>query len=80
MIVMKRNKVEQELSERKVPLALFLEAYNQNIPVGFPRATALILKEFQDTHPMLFKHGDMWSTDQHRKRVIDWLSSHRGVA
>lgn len=77
---MKRNKVEQELSERKVPLAVFLESYNKSMPVGFAQATEETLKEFQSTHPMLFKHGNMWSIDQHRKRVLDWLFGRRDTA
>lgn len=24
-------------------------------------------------HPSFFKHGNLWSLDEHRKRVIDWF-------
>ena len=77
---MKRNKEEVEASEMRVPLSIFVESYNQNIPVGFPRASVAILKNFQTAHPALFKHGDMWSVAQHRKRLIDWLSVQRNIS
>ncbi len=80
LTMMKRNKEEQEISEMRIPLLAFLESYNKNIPEGFPQATVAMLKEFQSTHPMLFKRDGTWSIDQHRKRVIDWLSSHRDIA
>ncbi len=79
MMKSKREKEELELSQMQMPLSAFLESYNQNIPAAFPRASVIALKKFQDMHPMLFKNGDMWSTAQHRKRLIDWLSGHRDV-
>jgi len=78
--MMKSNRKELELSQTQIPLLAFLESYNQNIPAGFPRASVIALKKFQGMHPMLFKNGDMWSTAQHRKRLIDWLFGHRDVA
>lgn len=66
-----------DLSIIRVPLTAFLESYNKNIPASFPRASVAILKKFQSIYPALFKHGDMWSLAQHRKKVIDWLSSYR---
>ncbi len=77
---MKRNKEEVERNERQVPLAVFLESYNSNIPESFPRASVAILKKFQSLHPMLFRHGDTWSIDRHRKKVMDWFSEHRNIA
>lgn len=79
--MLKRRKEKQylDVSEIQIPLSEFLESYNGNIPVGFPRASTATLKEFQGTHATLFKHGNMWSVAQHRKRVIDWLPSHLGV-
>ena len=71
----KRDKEQQELNESLITLAAFLESYNQNIPVSFPRATVTTLKKFQETHPMLFRQKDAWSVTRHRKRLIDWLSS-----
>lgn len=78
-LTMKRNKGELEISQRQISLSEFLESYNQNIPADFPRASVVNLKKFQGTHPTLFKSGDMWSIDQHRKRMIDWLSGNREV-
>ncbi|KKU53077.1 MAG: hypothetical protein A3F26_02265 [Candidatus Ryanbacteria bacterium RIFCSPHIGHO2_12_FULL_47_12b] len=71
-----RNR-EWEQNQINTNLVGFLENYNQNIPGGFPRASVKSLKEFQVAHPLLFKHGDEWSVDRHRKRLMDWLSSHR---
>ena len=76
---MKSKREELEISQIRMPLSAFLESYNQNIPASFPRASVAILKKFQDTHPMLFKSGDIWSTAQHRKKLIDWLSGHRDL-
>ena len=78
LIMIRRRKAEEiDLSQEQVTLAQFLESYNQNIPASFPHASVGTLKKFQTMYPMLFKNGDMWSVAQHRKRVIDWLSSHR---
>jgi len=77
---MKRNKAELEISQMQISISEFAEFYNQNIPAAFPRASVANLEKFQGTHPALFKNGDMWSIDQHRKRVIDWLCSNREVA
>lgn len=71
------KKEEVDHSQDQVSLATFLEAYNQNIPVGFPRASVSMLKKFQTIYPTLFKNGGMWSVAVHRKKVIDWLSSYR---
>lgn len=56
-------------------MAAFLENYNRNIPAGYPQASTKMLKQFQVAHPILFKHGDEWSVDKHRKKLMDWLSS-----
>lgn len=79
--MMKRRKKEEwDLGQEQIPLAAFLASYNQNIPADFPRASTAILKKFQDVHPSLFKNGDTWSIAQHRKRLIDWLSSYRDIS
>ncbi|MEK7151785.1 MAG: hypothetical protein AAB784_03715 [Patescibacteria group bacterium] len=70
-----KDKENKEINETPVTLAVFLEAYNKNIPEGFPRATPATLRKFQEEHPTLFKRKDMWSIDRHRKRLIDWLAS-----
>ena len=51
----------------------FLESYNKNMPVGWPRATTALLQKFRDEHAPLFTHGEQWSLDQHRKKLMDWL-------
>jgi len=79
-LIMKKNKAELEISQMKLSLSEFLESYNQNIPDTFPRASIANLKKFRGAHPALFKNGDMWSIDQHRKKVIDWLSGNREAA
>jgi len=33
------------------------------------------LREFKKEHAALFKRGDVWSLDQHRKIVMNWLPS-----
>lgn len=60
-------------SEIQVTLADFLKLYNQGIPESFPRASAALLKKYKDEHTAFFKHGEMWSLDLHRKKVMDWL-------
>ncbi len=68
--------MEQERNQAATSLAVFMESYNQGIPAGFPRASVRALKQFQVTYPMLFKNGDFWSIDRHRKRLMDWLLAH----
>jgi hypothetical protein len=31
------------------------------------------LKKYKEQHPLFFKHGDLWSLDEHRKKVLDWI-------
>lgn len=56
-----------------ISVSEFLESYNKNMPEGWPRATAPLLQKFKDAHSALFTHGDLWSLDQHRKKIMDWL-------
>ncbi len=70
---MARTNTDLKISERQISLADFLESYNKNMPDSFPRATVALLKEFQAAHSSLFKHGNLWSLDQHRKKLMDWL-------
>lgn len=56
-----------------ITVSEFLESYNKNMPAGWPRATAALLQKFRDEHEALFTHGDQWSLDQHRKKLMDWL-------
>ncbi|MDP3727588.1 MAG: hypothetical protein Q8R35_03035 [bacterium] len=77
---MRQKDLEQERNQAAVPLAVFLASYNERLPEGFPRASAETLRRFQTTYPALFRKGDAWSIDKHRKRLMDWLASHRGEA
>ena len=71
-----KGKEEVDISLVQTSLTTFLASYNQNIPVAFPKASVAILRKFKAIYPVLFKHGNTWSMAQHRKRVIDWLSSY----
>lgn len=53
--------------------AEFLESYNKNMPKGYPHVSMEILQKFKNEHLSLFKNSGLWSLDQHRKRMIDWL-------
>ena len=64
---------ELKISQAHISLSDFLKSYNENIPDNFPHATAALLEKFKIAHVTLFKHGDLWSLDQHRKKLIDWL-------
>ena len=70
---MKKYSEEAAISEAHLSLEDFLKSYNKNMPEGFPRATKALLKEFQAANAALFKGGDYWSLDLHRKKIIDWL-------
>ena len=78
---MARTKDPQyELNQAFTSRAVFMDSYNKIAPLGFPRATADLLKKFQITHPTLFKNGDCWSIVKHRKRLMDWLILNHGTA
>ncbi len=51
----------------------FIQSYNQTIPIGFPRLTEVLLKKFKSETSVLFKEGELWSMDKHRKEVVDWF-------
>jgi len=70
---MKRYDKDLKISQAQISLEEFLESYNKNMPASFPRASVVLLKKFKEAHEMLFKNGDLWSLDQHRKKLIDWL-------
>jgi len=70
---MKKYGEELKISEMQISLADFLKSYNKSLPVGFPKASTALLKSFRESHPLFFKHGDFWSLDEHRKKIIDWL-------
>ena len=70
----KRNR-DLEINQVSTTLPVFMETYNKSIPDGFPVVSVSILKKFQALHPILFKNGDEWSIDKHRKKLMDWLPS-----
>ena len=74
---MRRKNEASELNKVVTSAAVFMESYNKSVPFGFPTVSMKALKEFQSLHPTLFKHGNEWSIDRHRKRLMDWLISHR---
>lgn len=73
----RKPEAEVDNTQDQVSLQEFLKGYNESIPKDFLRASVPKLKEFQEAYPALFKHGDTWSVAQHRKRVMDWLSSQK---
>lgn len=73
---MRTPDLDRERSEKKLTLADFLKSYNSNLPEGFPSASTAFLNEFKKTYPSLFKEEGVWSLDQHRKKVMDWLPAH----
>ena len=77
---MRKYGEELEISQRQMPLPEFVKSYNQNMPVGFPRASLALLRKFKDAHAMLFKNSDLWSLDQHRKKIMDWLPANIDVS
>jgi hypothetical protein len=70
---MKRYGEELKVSQIQMTLLDFLESYNKNMPKSFPLASVQLLKDFKEAHSTLFKNGDSWSLEQHRKKVMDWL-------
>ncbi len=66
-------------SQTQVSLLEFLKSYNKNIPAGFPKASEALLKKFKEEHASFFKHGEMWSLDEHRKKIVDWLPLNSGI-
>lgn len=77
---MRRNTADLEISQAQMPLSEFLMLYNKNMPIAFPRATAALMKKFKEDNALLFKNGDLWSLEQHRKRLMDWLPRNYNLA
>lgn len=68
----------KERSERELTSVEFLSEYNAHLPSEFPRATAALMTAFREGHPSMFKKVDIWTLDQHRKKLMDWLPQHLG--
>jgi spermidine/putrescine-binding protein len=75
VVLSKAMKKPAEIDTSIIPITLneFLESYNKNMPANFPRASVELLKKFKEEHSALFKNGNFWSLDQHRKKLMDWL-------
>jgi len=73
---MKGPDLDRIRSEKSLSRKEFLAAYNADLPAAFPQASDPILKEFSKRYPELFKNGDLWTLDVHRKRLMDWLPAH----
>jgi len=73
---MKGPDLDRIRSEKSLSRKEFLASYNEDLPKEFPHASDPILKEFSKRYPELFKNGDLWSLDVHRKRLMDWLPAY----
>jgi len=76
---MRDSRQEWKASQKKVPLLVFLQSYNNNMPKNLPQASAALLEKFKEEHLTLFKSDDLWSLDLHRKKLIDWLPRNSGA-
>lgn len=76
---MKSSLKKPDPSQLLITLSEFLKSYNKNIPTNFPPASEALLKKYKEEHPSFFKHGEMWSLDEHRKKIVDWLPLNRGI-
>ncbi|MBI4065896.1 hypothetical protein HY412_01755 [Candidatus Kaiserbacteria bacterium] len=72
---MRTPDIDRERSEKSLSFGDFMKSYNEDLPSQFPRASLALLKEFRKAHTTLFKDSGSWSLDQHRKKVMDWLTS-----
>lgn len=73
---MKGIDVDRERCEKQLSLKEFTSSYNEGLPDGYPAVSTSILKTFVSSNSHLFKQEGMWSLDQHRKKVMDWLPSY----
>ena len=71
---MKKKDEAYEFSKTKTILSVFLKTYNKSIPKDFPRASVANMEKFRSIYPTLFKHRNLWSITEHRKKLIDWLA------
>ncbi len=70
---MKKDEQQIRPYEMHVSLEEFRKSFNESMPEGFPRVSLEQLTRFKGEHSTLFKHGNLWSSDLHRKRIVDWL-------
>ena len=79
-MVMRLPDLDKERSEKSLSFSDFMKSYNEGLPLQFPRASLALLREFRKEHLTLFKDGGEWSLDQHRKKVMDWITSRNRVS
>ncbi len=60
-------------SETLLSVAEFLHSYNETIPTNFLKASLPLLQKYKEEHASFFKHAEMWSLAEHRKKIMDWL-------
>jgi len=72
-----RRKEEEEFNAEGRELSDFVLYYNKNIPPIFPRASKPLLEKFKEEHSSLFDKKGLWTVDKHRKKLMDWLGSHK---
>ena len=77
---MKLPDLDRIRSEKSLSFGDFLKSYNEGLPTEYPRASLALLREFRKTHTSLFKTDNLWSLDQHRKKVMDWLTARMRVS
>ncbi len=75
-----KNSQEIKLNEIALSITEFLESFNQNMPANFPQVSEAQLLMFKKEHEALFKKGNTWSLDNHRKKVMDWLPRNINLA
>jgi len=76
---MKNGPKELKLNEISLSLSDFLKSFNQNMPANFPQVSEEQLIRFKKEHEILFRKNNMWSLDQHRKKVMDWLPRNSNI-
>lgn len=77
---MKLPDLDRARSEKLISFSDFLKSYNKDLPLQFPRASLALLREFKKAHTTLFKDDNLWSLDQHRKKVMDWLTARARIS
>jgi hypothetical protein len=60
-------------SNLQITASDFIEAYNKDLPANFPHLSEPLLKKFKGENPAFFQHGELWSLEEHRKKIIDWF-------
>lgn len=73
---MKIPDLDRANSEKPLTRPEFIRLYNDGLPEQFPRISPSILDAFSENYPSLFRTGQPWSLDQHRKKVMDWLPAY----